>query len=59
MQKAFDDTKLSIATDAMTAYPEHNQPFKIDTSTTHYQLWPCSMQKNNGIWRPVAFHSGN
>ena len=58
MDKAFLKMKALLATDAMTAYPNHNKPFKIYTDASDYQLGAIIVQEDdNGQERAVAYYS--
>ena len=57
IQKAFEEMKVFLTTDAITAHPDHNKPFKIYTDASDDQLGACIMQEYNGVWRPVAYYN--
>ena len=52
-QQAFETMKSIVATDALLAYPNPNQPFDVETNTSDYQLG--AMIKQNGC--PIAYYS--
>jgi RNase H-like domain found in reverse transcriptase len=52
---AFNMAKKIIAREVMLAYPNFNEPFKIHTDASHYQLGAAISQKG----KPIAFYSLN
>ena len=52
-QKAFDDIKTKIATNAVLKYPDFNKPFVIHTDSSDFQLGGVIMQEGH----PLAFFS--
>jgi hypothetical protein len=53
MQKAFIKMRLSMAANAVAAYPGHNKWFNIYTDASDFQLGTCIIQEG----RPVAYFS--
>ena len=52
-QRAFDQMKALVSSDALLAFPDHTQPFDVETDASEYQLG--SVIKQHG--RPVAYYS--
>ena len=52
-QQAFDHMKALASSDALLAFPDHTQPFDVETDASDYQLG--SNIKQNG--RPIAYYS--
>ena len=52
-QRAFDQMKALVSSDALLAFPDHTQPFDVETDASEYQLG--SDIKQHG--RPVAYYS--
>ena len=52
MQEAFENMKAVMATDALSAYSDHNKAFQIYTNASNYQLDVVIMQDK----RPVAYY---
>ena len=52
-QRAFDQMKALVSLDALLAFPDHTQPFDVETDASEYQLG--SVIKQHG--RPVAYYS--
>ena len=52
-QRAFDQMKALVSSDALLAFPDHTQPFDVETDASEYQLG--SVLKQHG--RPIAYYS--
>ncbi len=53
MQKAFNNMRLLMAANDLSAYPNHNKLFNIYTDTSDLQIGTCIIQEG----RPVAYFS--
>ena len=52
-QRAFDQMKALVSSDALLAFPVHTQPFDVETDASEYQLGSVIKQRS----RPVAYYS--
>ena len=52
-QQAFDQMKALVSSDALLAFPDHTQPFDIETNASEYQLGSVINQHGH----PVAYYS--
>ena len=52
-QEAFDQMKALVSLDALLTFPDHTQPFDVETDASEYQFG--SIIKQHG--RPVAYYS--
>ena len=52
-QQAFDQMKGLVSLDALLAFPDHTQPFDVETDASEYQLGSVIKQH----FRPVAYNS--
>ena len=54
-KKYFDTLKQKIVTAPILAFPDLQQPFKIETDASGYEMGSFFLQK----WKPICFHSEN
>ncbi len=53
MQKAFEEMKALMTAEVLSAYSDHNKPFKIYTDTSNCHIGACIMQDDG----PGAYYS--
>ncbi|GLB39276.1 putative retrotransposable element tf2 155 kda protein type 1-like [Lyophyllum shimeji] len=56
-QKAFENLRTAITTGPVLALPTDDDPYRVEADSSGYATGATLMQRQHGIWRPVAFLS--
>src|SRR4030095_16723458 len=56
-QKAFDELKDLLVNGPVLAIPNFDDPMRLETDASLYATGAVLSQKQDGIWRPIAFMS--